>query len=123
LIAEEPASVPDLQKRADHEVARQYYSSVECNVIVQGWKRHDGQLWDVKDLVSVKSPMIFPTSDGTMKLGVHQVTFTQDESGTKTRLDLCLPNALSTQADAGVRGQVPNMLETQPAQPAPENTP
>lgn len=117
LIAEEPGTGDDARTRADHEVARQNLTAVDISIIVQGWQRAPGALWNVTENCTLVSPMIFPTDNGTMNLAIRSVTYLQDaQGGTKTQLDLCLPNALSLTGDPGVKGQVPDVLAAnQPA--------
>ena len=96
-ISEHIGDPGDMQARANLEAARGTWKTVECSVTVAGWKRPDGQLWDVTDNVSVYSPMLFPNNTGLMTLGVQSVTYAQDsENGTTTTLDLVLPQLLTT---------------------------
>ena len=56
-------------------------------VTVYGWQRPSGGLWRVNSLVSVFSEMLI--MNGSEKLKVKSVTFTQDNNtGTRTTLDL-----------------------------------
>jgi prophage tail gpP-like protein len=113
LIAEHPADSTDLQTRADHEVARQQFTSVDVNVLVHGWFKSSGSdLWKPTENSSVVSPTVIPTADGKIQLAIRQVTFVQDRAGgTRTSLDLCLPSALTPLPDITNKGAVPNLLE------------
>lgn len=102
-LAEHPGDAEDMQQRANYEAARCLWPVVQCTIVVQGWKRSDGKLWDVTDNVSVYSPMLFPNEDGRMTLGIQSVVYAQDsENGTTTTLELVLPQALTTVANPHV---------------------
>lgn len=121
MVAEEPLDTKDAQARADREVAEAIAREVECVIVVQGWKRPDGQLWDVADHCTVQSPMLFPNADGKVDLAIRQVVFSQSAPGqTLTTLSLCLPNALNIlPGNDATRGEAPNILSGnyQAAQP------
>ncbi len=103
-IAEHPASSDELQARANIEAARSAWPSVDCSVMVVGWLRPDGKLWDVTDKISVKSPMLFPNETGFLTLGVRSVVYGQDsENGTTTTLEMTRPELLTKTPFTGVQ--------------------
>lgn len=121
MLAEEPLDTKDAQARADREMAETVARQVEAIITVPGWTRPDGALWDVADHCTVKSPMLFPTRDGSLDLAIRQVNFVQSAPGqTLTTLSLCLPNALNIlPGNDATRGAAPNILSGAytPAQP------
>ena len=110
FIAEHPLTSQELSARVTHEAMRSAWPIVQVSITVVGWLRPDGKLWatapDDSGMVSVYSPMIFPTQSGLFQLGIQGVTFAQDEgeNGTTTTLDLVLPNALTSAPTAGLGG-------------------
>ena len=121
VVMERPGSAQDAQNRADFQVADQLYTSVECNVLVQGWRRPDWQLWQVTDKINVNSPSCFPDNGGRMTLGLRSVTFLQSNGGTTTALQLCLQSALGSPPDPNVKGEAPNLLSPSPEPATPLN--
>lgn len=91
ILAEEPGMQQDMKTRGEHEVDKQGKDRVEVEIVVRGWLRPSGGLWNPGDAVSVKSPMLFPSTSGTMALKLVAVTFSQDAAGTYSTLELCDP--------------------------------
>lgn len=110
--AEMPINPMDAQTRTDVQSGVSYATDVDLTVTVRGWLKPDGQLWDVRDPLTVKSPMMFPQNEGRMQLGVRAVQFLQDAQGSRTVLNLCLPNALSTTSTNVTKGEVPSILNS-----------
>lgn len=108
FISQHQGDSDDQRQAVNHEVARSLWNVVNASITVIGWKRSDGKLWEPAKNVTVRSPMSFPNESGSMLLGIQSVTFTQDaQSGTKTTLELVLPQALSTRGDGGSIGATP----------------
>jgi prophage tail gpP-like protein len=76
-----------LTGRGDMDKSFQSTDEVTVFVTVQGWLRPDGKLWERKPkTISVVSPMLI--LDGSEKLFVKTITFTQDNaSGTRTMIE------------------------------------
>ena len=112
-------SPDDAKTRTDAQAGTSSATDIECTVTVHGWLRPDGQLWGVRDPLTVKSPMMFPDGDGSMKLAVRSTDFIQGPQGSVTVLNLCLPNALSIVSTDVPTGQVPSLLNSsgKPATP------
>lgn len=94
-VGEQPATKPEVQMRADFGAAVNVLTQADVQVTVQGWLMDEGTLWlaFLGQDVTVFSPMLFPTDSMTLKL--KSVKHTQDnESGSRTELNLCLPQAL-----------------------------
>jgi prophage tail gpP-like protein len=91
LILDEPGSPQDCAARANYETSWNAAALVDCHCVVQGWQSAPGALWEAGLNYAVKSPML----DLDMVLAARQVTFRQSETGSRTEIDLCTPNALA----------------------------
>jgi len=120
VLAEGPVDGIDAKMRADAETGTNAATDVDITVTVHGWLKPDGQLWDVRDPLTVQSPMMFPEAGGRMELGVRAVSFLQGPMGTVTELNLCLPNALSIVSQDVPKGEVPSILNSKGSAAAPE---
>ena len=120
VVAEHPGDATDAQTRANHEIARQFFTSVDVNCVVQGWlKPGSSELWQVIEGQDVYSPSTFTEPDGKMPLFVKQTTFMQDaNSGTRTSIDLCLKQGLSSFDDPGDLTPLPTAAGQSGAQPS-----
>jgi prophage tail gpP-like protein len=100
LPAEQPVwGQGELQTRAQHEAVWHEGTEIQATVVVQGWMKPSGGLWQPGMDVWVRSPMAM--LDLVMK--VQTVTFTQDRaSGTLTTLDLVPPWLLKDQGEWNV---------------------
>ncbi len=97
VISPHPGDDSEMAAHANYLRAIDTWLQVQATITVQGWKRPDGNLWNVTENVSVKAPSLFPNADGTQTLGIQSVRYTQDsENGTLTTLECILPNALTT---------------------------
>jgi hypothetical protein len=88
--------VKDAQMFANHAADLNAAKDFEANVTVRGWM-NGGKPWilDVGKLVTLYSPMLLPQN--TAKLGIQAVTHRQnDQTGTTTTLNLCLPARLGS---------------------------
>jgi prophage tail gpP-like protein len=108
IILEEPGSSLDCAIRANHEMSYAATALVDCHCEVQGWQSSPGVLWDVGKNYSVKSPLL----DLDRVLASRQVTYTQDESGSRTSIELCTPLALSFSSGPSIG---PTALPGEPA--------
>ncbi len=96
MIAPHTGDSDEMAAHTNHARSVATWNVVQCTIVVQGWVRPDGKLWDVCDNISVKSPSAFPDDDGIHSLGVQSVTYAQDsDNGTITTLTCVLPNALT----------------------------
>jgi len=97
MMAPHTGDADEMAAYTNHERAVATWNIVQCTIVVQGWVRPDGGLWDVCNNISVKSPSAFPNEDGFQTLGVQSVVYGQDsDSGTTTTLECVLPNALTS---------------------------
>lgn len=93
--AERPGLPREIQARNTHEFVKSLWPQVDVTVTVAGWLQPDGNLWKETKNVSIKSPMMFPTEDGSFTLGIQTVVYEQSsETGTTTTLTLRLPQAM-----------------------------
>jgi prophage tail gpP-like protein len=115
VVAESAITKREAQLRADMEMAKSIAQSVQVQVVVQGWKRPDGKLWDVGEMVTVIAPSVFPNEGGRVALYVQALTFSQSPEmpGSITTLELCLSDGL-VQDQAMPKGGSPNVLGPQP---------
>lgn len=78
-----PGDKKDSQANADMEGDRRDYEKFEVTIVVQGWLKPSGGLWEVGKMYHVKSPMLIVDE----KLKLMKADFTQDnKSGTRTTL-------------------------------------
>lgn len=121
--AEHPCDSEDAKVRLGLEVARSLWPQVECTIVVVGWKRPDGSLWDVLGTVNVKSRKLFPNASGSLTLGVQSVTFSKNnEEGTLTELVLVRPEALTSLGHPGIQSDAQGNIVNSPA-PTPQADP
>jgi prophage tail gpP-like protein len=115
--AEQPVwSVAELADRAKNEAVWNEGTIVTATAVVQGWLRAGGALWMAGDKVTVWSPMAMLN----MEMKIRTATFTQDEQGTLTTLDLVAPWLLKDKGDFNVgRPGVPQ----EPADAKPNSDP
>lgn len=92
---ESPAWDQDHMKgRSGTEGNLQGQDQITVFVVVNGWIKPTGGLWEVNKIVSVISPML--VLKGTEELKTKSVTYEQDNQiGTRTTLELCNRAALS----------------------------
>jgi prophage tail gpP-like protein len=90
VLAEEPLTQKELNTRANMEMAAMNRAAVQVSVTHQGWLKPGGSsLWELKEKLTVKSPMLFPVEGGEMELYVFGMTYEQNGiQGTTTTLDL-----------------------------------
>lgn len=116
LLAPHTGYADEAAAYVDHERAVATWNVVQCSIVVQGWLRPDGKLWDVCDNISVISPSAF-LSDDVQTLGVQSVNYSQDsDNGTTTTLNCVLPNALTSMLPLT---PTPGVGSTPGASPAP----
>lgn len=98
VLPETPGDKDDMRIRADRQADDFMGAMINAQVTVQGWLKPSGGIWKEFETVRLVSPM------GLMKhsLGVQDVTYTQDQSGTKTTLVLVRPEALGSITPPGV---------------------
>ncbi len=104
IMAPHTGDADEMQAHANYRMAVDAWVQVQATIVVQGWVRPDGKLWDVCDNLVVIAPSLFPNADGRQVLGVQTVKYTQDsDNGTTTTLECVLPNALSPYQSTGVQ--------------------
>jgi prophage tail gpP-like protein len=95
--AEQPVwGVQELAMRAQHEAVWHEGTIIQATIVVQGWMRPGGGLWQAGSDVTVSSPMAMLN----MVMKIRTITFTQDRNtGTLTTLDLVAPWLLKDQGE------------------------
>ena len=81
---EDAGDADDARRRADSEQLVDLARCVTAQIVVQGWLKPSGELWKIRDLLNVNSPMLLLDKG----LYVNKVTFSQDTGGTLTTLEL-----------------------------------
>lgn len=87
------------QKRVDWEARIRASKSETASITVHGWKRTNGELWTVNEIVYVKSPTL--GIDGQML--ITQVEFALGLSGETTQIKLTRPDAFEPTPAEGVQ--------------------
>jgi prophage tail gpP-like protein len=87
-LAEHPGDKDDRQSRSKFESQVRGQEQLQVTIVVQGWLKSSGGLWQPGEKVHVKSPMLIVDE----VLDLVSATFTQDnKSGTRTTLELKRP--------------------------------
>lgn len=100
-----PASPKLARSRAVWEAKTRVAKSLQTSVDVQGWRQGDGRLWTVGALVGVRSDSLGIDGD----LLIVAAEYKLDAQGTRTALELALPDAYMPEVAApkgGSRGSV-----------------
>lgn len=106
-VAEHAVDKDDAQTRSDTESDQRGNETLQVTIVVQGWLRPSGGLWQPGQKVHVKSPMLIVDEE----LDLSSATFTQDsKKGTLTTLELKRPG--------GGKGDEGTGENFDPAQPA-----
>jgi prophage tail gpP-like protein len=84
-LAEQPGDKSDMESRGKMEGKRRGQEQLQVTIVVQGWHKPSGGLWEPGKKVHVSSPMLIVNEE----LKLMSATFTQDsKSGTRTTLEL-----------------------------------
>lgn len=119
ILAEMPLTPKELQMRTDMLTKAISATAVEVGITYVGWLNPAGKLWRLEDKedVTVKSPRLFPTQDGSQTLKVWGYRYSQnDQTGTTTTIDLVNPTAYGARR-ADVNASSPFDPGTEQAQP------
>jgi prophage tail gpP-like protein len=102
IWAEHQGDSDDMAKRAQYEAAMRLATMIQARIMVQGWLQSSGDLWKIRSLVTVNSPML-PLYN--YQLAVFTIIFAQDNaSGTTTTLELIMPSAMGNIGQGGGGG-------------------
>lgn len=91
VTPEKPLTPKDLRNRLEFERAVRAGDGLVADITVLGWLDPAGKLWTPGDAVHVKSPALYLDR----KLYIKQVTFSQGQGPTSTKLQLVPFSALS----------------------------
>ncbi|MGZ9718812.1 phage baseplate assembly protein [Rhizobium miluonense] len=83
IQADIPADSDDLKQAAGYYNLLSLGQQVIVRIVYQGWLLSSGKLPEVADYTSIDSPMLLLK---TSNLQIAEVTFTQDQAGTRTTL-------------------------------------
>jgi prophage tail gpP-like protein len=89
IVAEAQTDDAMAAKRADWEMRRRLARAVRARITVNGWRQEDGRLWATNEMTWVVSPWLALDRE----LIVAETTFTYDDGGASTQLNLTLPDA------------------------------
>ena len=104
-LAEHPGDPDDAQTRSNYESQVRGQEQLQVTIVVQGWLKSGGGLWQPGEKVHVRSPMLIV--DETLDLVT--ATFTQDnKSGTRTTLELKRPGGDESKDSEGQYDVRPN---------------
>ncbi|POR42668.1 phage baseplate assembly protein [Methylobacterium sp. V23] len=100
VLAEMPLSEKELKLRTNMEVQAIEASLVRVSITYQGWLRPGiGGLWELAhDYATIKSPMLFPTESGQMKMKLWSYVYSQSEAGTTTTCEFVSEKAFEQKA-------------------------
>jgi prophage tail gpP-like protein len=94
IVAEAQSDDAAAAKRADWEMRRRLARAVRATVTINGWRQQDGRLWATNEMVWAESPWLALERE----LIIAETTFTYDEGGALTELNLTLPDAFLPEA-------------------------
>lgn len=95
IISENAIDNDGAQKRAEFEASFRAAKSCELNVVIVGWRRIDGTLWQVNELVDIDIRSVGIKG----KMLIQRVKFDQSENGRRTELELIRPDAFEFKAE------------------------
>ena len=103
FVVEDQVDDPeDVKRRVGQERNAEIGRTIDVVVSVPGWRADGGKLWQMGEVVSIKSPMHLLDHD----LAIKTVVFSQDDhTGTTTTLTLVRPEFLSSSSSWGGSGQ------------------
>jgi prophage tail gpP-like protein len=97
-IADRPGDKTDMKNRSDNESTKRGQEQLQVTIVVQGWHKPSGGLWQPGQSVQVRSPMLILDEPLILK----SANFTQDnKSGTRTTLELTRDTGGEADGDKG----------------------
>lgn len=110
-LAEHPGDKDDAKTRSKFESQVRGQEQLQVTIVVQGWLKASGGLWQPGEKVHVKSPMLIV--DETLDL--VSATFTQDnKSGTRTTLELKRPGGEDGEGEGKGEGKQDGQYDVRP---------
>lgn len=89
VIAEMPLDQAGAQLRASMEAQAIEATLLHVSLSYQGWLHPGGDLWGMREFVTVRSPTLFPTATGELELRLWGYTYSQTPEGqTVTAIEL-----------------------------------
>lgn len=99
IIAECSVDIATARKRAQWEATVRAARAVSVTVTVQGWRQGNGDLWPVNALVSVDLPWLRISGE----MLITELTYSLDESGTRTEMTLRRKDAFLPEPEQSVK--------------------
>lgn len=97
IVVEEDTDSKRAKKRAEGRRNRAAGSALKASVLVQGFRDDGGKVWEPNHLVWTESDFLQVVQD----MLIETLTFTQDESGSVTRIELVDPLAYDAGSNNG----------------------
>lgn len=91
IVAEEQADLKSLKKRAEWEATVRAAKAQSADIVMTGWRRADGKLWELMNGVNLDAPAAW-ISDSMMVAGIE---FALGEQGRIAKLHLVRPESYS----------------------------
>lgn len=103
VLSDQSADGDDAQKRAEFEASYKTAKSFECSGTVTNWRRKDGSIWTVNELVILDAPSI-----GIRKteLLISNVTYKQSSNGRSVDLKLIRKDAFAFEKEKKESGDI-----------------
>jgi hypothetical protein len=97
VLAEMPLTQKEAELRTNMEVQAIQASLMRVSITYQGWlKPGAGGLWDLAvDFATIKSPMLFPTKEGQLRMKLWSYAYSQSEGGTTTTVEFVSEKAFA----------------------------
>ena len=89
IVSDNSSGAASIRNRAIYEKDKRISESQKFNVRVQGFCKQNGDLWDVNELVEIRSNSL----DFAGLLLIDSVSFNKTNTGNKTELELINPDA------------------------------
>ena len=113
-LAEQPGDKEDRGMRSKFESQVRGQEQLQVTIVVQGWLKASGGLWQPGEKVHVRSPMLIVDES----LDLVSATFTQDnKSGTRTTLELKRPGGEDGEGDGKDKGSKEGQHDLSQTQP------
>jgi len=104
LVAEAQSDDGLAEKRADWEVRRRAAEGTQAVIVINGWQQQEGGgLWEPNMLATVVSPWLSLERE----MIISEITYSYDDSGERTSLELTLPDAFLPSPERKPKQQTP----------------
>lgn len=97
IVVEEDTDTKRAKRRGEARRNRAAGSALKATILVQGFRDDGGTVWEPNRLVWTESEFLQVVQD----MLIESLTFTQDENGSVTRIELVDPRAYDAGSDGG----------------------